>query len=168
MVSLHRRLTLLAAGLTAISLLGGCTQAGRLQTRNNPTARTWQGRMAMRVESNPVQSFTAGLELTGDAQAGELILSGPLGTTLLAVVWLPGQATLQRNGQTRQFDSVSALMQEALGADLPLSALFAWLSGDNAVVAGWQADLSQLGSGRLSARRNEPEPVAELRLMLEP
>ncbi len=167
MVSHHRRLTLLA-GLAAVSLLGGCAQTGKLQSRHNPTAKTWHGRMAMRVESNPVQSFTAGLELAGDAQAGELILSSPLGTTLLAVSWLPGQATLQRDGQLRHFDSVSALMREALGADLPLSALFAWLSGDNAVVAGWQADLSQLSSGRLSARRSEPEPVAELRLMLEP
>ena len=166
MVSQRRRLTL-RAGLAAVSLLAGCAQTGRLQSRN-PTAKTWHGRLAMRVESNPVQSFTAGLELAGDAQAGELILSSPLGTTLLAVSWLPGRATLQRDGQSRQFDSVSALMQEALGADLPLSALFAWLAGDNAVVAGWQADLSQLGSGRLSARRSVPEPVAELRLMLEP
>lgn len=167
MVNPHRRLMLLA-GLATSLLLAGCAQSSKLQSRAGPTAKVWHGRLAMRVESNPVQSFTAGMELTGDPQAGELVLSTPLGTTLLAVSWLPGQATLQRNGRTHQFDSIQALMQEALGADLPMTALFAWLAGDNAVVAGWQADLSQLHSGRLSARRNEPAPVAELRLMLEP
>lgn len=167
MVSPHRRWAL-HASMATIVLMAGCALPGKLQSRSSPTTKTWHGRLAMRVESNPVQSFSAGLELTGDALAGELVLSSPLGTTLLAVSWLPGQATLQRDGRSRQFDSMHALMLEALGADLPMTALFAWLAGDNAVVAGWQADLSQLSSGRLSARRTEPGPVAELRLMLEP
>jgi len=33
--------------------------------------------------------------------------------------------------------------------------------------AGWSADLSQLESGRLTARRTQPLPAAELRLILE-
>jgi outer membrane lipoprotein LolB len=53
---------------------------------------------------------------------------------------------------------MSTLTQEALGADLPMNALFAWLAGDNARIAGWQADLSGLGDGRLAARRSEPRP----------
>jgi outer membrane lipoprotein LolB len=167
MVSPQRRLAL-HAGVAAAVLLAGCALPGKLQSRSGLAAKVWHGRLAMRVESNPVQSFSATLELTGDARVGELILSSPLGTTLLAVSWLPGQATLQRDGHTRQFDSMHALMLEALGADLPMTALFAWLAGDNAVVAGWRADLSQLSTGRLSARRTEPGPVAELRLMLEP
>ncbi|MDP2368635.1 lipoprotein insertase outer membrane protein LolB [Rhodoferax sp.] len=164
---MHRRGAVLLAALSAVLLSAGCAQPSRLTAHDGQSTKSWHGRLAMRVESNPVQSFSAGLELSGDAQVGELILSSPLGTTLLAVSWRPGQATLQRDGQSRQFESMSALMQEALGADLPMTALFAWLAGDNAVVAGWQADLSQLGSGRLSARRSEPGPVAELRLMLE-
>jgi outer membrane lipoprotein LolB len=36
------------------------------------------------------------------------------------------------------------------------------------VVAGWHADLSQLPEGRLLARRTNPGPAAELRLILEP
>lgn len=165
---MHRRSAVLLAALSAVLLSGGCAQPGRLPMHDGQSTKSWQGRLTMRVESNPVQSFSAGLELSGDAQVGELILSSPLGTTLLAVSWHPGQATLQRDGQSRRFESMSALMQEALGADLPMTALFAWLAGDPAVAAGWQADLSQLGRGHLTARRHEPGPVAELRLLLEP
>jgi len=164
----HRRRRALCAMLTLSALLGACAQIDQNRLRSDLAQRVWRGRLALRVESNPVQSFSAGLELRGDAQVGELLLFSPLGTTLLAVSWRPGQATLRRDGGAREFDSMSTLTQEALGADLPMNALFAWLAGDNARIAGWQADLSGLGSGRLAARRSEPAPAAELRLILEP
>lgn len=163
-----RRRRALLASLATVLMITACAQSERLQMRNGQIAKTWHGRLGLRVESSPVQSFSATLDLSGDAQAGDLVLSSPLGTTLLALSWRPGRAMLQRDGQSREYDSVSELMQDALGTDLPMTALFAWLAGDNAVVAGWQADLSQLSDGRLSARRSEPAPVVELRLMLEP
>lgn len=165
---MRRRSVALLAGWAAVLLSAGCAQLERSWTPEARSAKSWHGRLAMRIESNPVQSFSAGLELSGDARAGELVLSSPLGMTLLTVAWRPGEATLQRDGRSRRFESMPELMREALGADLPMTALFAWLAGDNAVVAGWQADLSQLDRGRLSARRSEPAPAAELRLMLEP
>jgi len=33
--------------------------------------------------------------------------------------------------------------------------------------AGWRADLSQHANGRITARRTEPPPQAELRLVFE-
>lgn len=115
-----------------------------------------------------MQSLSAAFELSGNAQAGELTLFTPLGTTAAALSWSPQGSTLRSNTEIRQFDSLGALMQQTLGAELPVDALFAWLAGDAVVVAGWQADLSQRRSGRIGARRDTPLPVAELRLMLEP
>jgi outer membrane lipoprotein LolB len=120
------------------------------------------------VEAQPVQSFSAAFELSGNAQAGALTLFTPLGTTAAALSWTPQASTLRSNTETRQFDSLGALMQQTLGAELPVAALFAWLAGDAVAVAGWQADLSQRGNGRIGARRDAPLPAAELRLVLEP
>ncbi len=163
----HSRWALVTA-LTMVLMLGACATPERPQTRGGAPAKNWHGRLGLRIESSPVQSLSATLDLSGDAQAGDLLLSGPLGTALLALSWRPGRATMQRNGQSREYNSVSALMQDALGADLPLAALFAWLAGEEAAVEGWQVDLSQLSKGRLSARRVGPAPAVDLRLMLEP
>ncbi len=163
----HSRWALVTA-LTMVLMLGACATPERPQTRGGAPAKNWHGRLGLRIESSPVQSLSATLDLSGDAQAGDLLLSGPLGTALLALSWRPGRATMQRNGQSREYNSVSALMQDALGADLPLAALFAWLAGEEAAVEGWQVDLAQLSKGRLSARRVGPAPAVDLRLMLEP
>ena len=120
------------------------------------------------METQPVQSFTANFELIGNAQTGALTLFTPLGTTAAALNWSPQASTLRSNAETRQFDSLGALMQQTLGAELPVAALFAWLAGDAVAAAGWQADLSQRASGHIGARRDTPLPVAELRLVLEP
>jgi len=45
--------------------------------------------------------------------------------------------------------------------------LFAWLHGDAATAADWQADLSQLNDGRLAAVRAQPLPRATLRIALD-
>jgi outer membrane lipoprotein LolB len=74
---------------------------------------------------------------------------------------------MRTNGDIRSFASLDALIQQAVGAEIPVAALFAWLAGDNMSVAGWSADLSQLANGRVTARRTEPAPVTELRLVLE-
>jgi outer membrane lipoprotein LolB len=58
-------------------------------------------------------------------------------------------------------------MQQATGAAVPVSALFAWLHGDIANVSGWTADLSRHAEGRISAKRLEPAPPAELRVVLD-
>jgi outer membrane lipoprotein LolB len=127
--------------------------------------------LAVRIDSvndGPAQSFSASFELIGQASAGDLILYGPLGSTAAHLNWTPSAASLRSNGTVRHFNSLSELAQQATGTDLPIAALFDWLAGRDLPVPGWQADLSQLNQGRLTARRTHPEPAAELRLILEP
>jgi len=50
---------------------------------------------------------------------------------------------------------------------VPLEALFAWLAGDTMSAAGWSADLSGYAKGSILARRSQPKPAAEIRLLLE-
>lgn len=136
-----------------------------------PTAeRTafWQGRLAVRILSEPVQYNAVAFELQGSAHQGTLTLFTPLGSTAAALRWSPGQAELQTQGQVQQFDSLQALLVRAVGTELPVAALFAWLAGENAAAPGWQADLQALPEGRLTARRASPAPVVELRVALEP
>lgn len=124
--------------------------------------------MALQVESTPPQAFFAGFELRGNARAGELLLFSPLGSTLAALSWTPGSARLRQGGEVREFGSVDELARAATGAAFPVRALFAWLDGDAATsVAGWRADLSRLADGRLSAARSDPQPAAELKLVLQ-
>jgi outer membrane lipoprotein LolB len=127
----------------------------------------WRGRLVVRVESAQPQSLTASFELSGDTQAGELILYTPLGTTAATLSWSPQNAVLRANGDVRHFQSLGDLISHAVGTDIPVSALFAWLAGDNRSADGWLADLSQHSQGRITARRNAPAPAAELRLVLE-
>ncbi len=56
---------------------------------------------------------------------------------------------------------------ELTGAPIPVRALFAWLRGQPEPVQGWQADLTQLPSCRVNARREMPLPTAELRIVLD-
>lgn len=149
----------------AALLLAGCATPAR--TPAPPGMPVWTGRMALQVEESSSQSFSAGFELKGSARTGELTLFTPLGGTLAVLSWAPGSALLRGNGQTRQFESVDALVNHATGAPIPLAALFDWLGGVNTPVPGWQPDLSQLAQGRLSARRLDPPPAADLRVAFE-
>ena len=153
--------------VAALFLFAGCASApkpaGPVDAVNGP----WSGRLALQVEDKPEQSFSAGFELKGAARAGELTLFSPLGGTLAELVWQPESATLRANGDTRQFESVDALIGHVTGTAIPVAALFDWLKGVNTSVAGWRADLSQLAQGRLAARRLQPVPQADLRVVLE-
>jgi outer membrane lipoprotein LolB len=120
------------------------------------------------VQSEPAQSFSAGFELKGRAERGELSLISPLGNVLGVLRWSPGEAVLDSgNGKVQRFASVDELMAQATGAAVPLDALFAWLQGDNAAASGWSADLSRQKEGRISAKRTAPAPQADLRVVLD-
>jgi outer membrane lipoprotein LolB len=129
--------------------------------------QVWTGRLALNVEGQTNQSFSAGFELKGQPQAGELTLSGPLGGTVAVLAWSPGAATLRSGGTTREFQSLDALAQDATGAPLPVAALFDWLTGKATPVAGWEPDVSEVAQGRLRARRTAPPPAADLRVAFE-
>ncbi len=151
-------------------LLTGCANPKLLQ-RDTPNA-FWSGRLALQVEDtspqSASQSFSAGFELKGSARQGELALFTPLGGTLALLSWEPGSARMVADGKTRSFDSIDALVLQATGSVIPVTALFDWLRGRNTEVPGWRADLSRLADGRVQAHRSDPLPAADLRLVLEP
>lgn len=127
----------------------------------------WSGRLALKIASQPPQSFTAAFELNGSAQQGSLTLSTPLGSTLAQLTWTPQRATLESPRENQQFASVDALVAHVTGTHIPAQALFDWLQGKNTTSAGWQADLSQHADGRIVARQPRPPQPAELRIVLD-
>lgn len=153
--------------LFTIFLIAGCATTKRA-TGQFDTENHWQGRIAIKVMSTPSQAFSADFELDGQGDAGTLALFSPLGTTVAQMQWAPGLAQLRNGGELRNFDSLSALAQQATGTELPVAALFDWLRGTATAAPGWEADLSQLPEGRLLARRvADSAPAVELRIILE-
>ncbi|MFZ2827822.1 lipoprotein insertase outer membrane protein LolB [Hydrogenophaga sp.] len=128
----------------------------------------WSGRLALTVDSDPPQSFSAGFDLRGTPQTGELQLNSPLGTALATVRWTPEGAELLQGDTITRRPTLDTLTTELGGQALPVAALFAWLRGHGAEINGWQADLSRQASGRIVARRTQPLPTAELRIVLQP
>ncbi|HSV53793.1 MAG TPA: lipoprotein insertase outer membrane protein LolB [Burkholderiaceae bacterium] len=153
--------------LVAAIFLAGCAHPPRTPNPAESETPFWSGRLALQTEAEPPQTFSAGFELKGNAQSGELLLFSPLGQTVAALSWAPGKASLRTNNTQREFDSLDALVANAAGTAIPIAALFDWLAGREAAVPGWHADLSQLGNGRLVAKRSNPAPVAVLRVALE-
>jgi len=170
------RARLAACAAMAVLLAAGCSTvpppasgdvlAGRLVLQISPGAHT------------PAQQWSAGFELRGSAQAGELDLTSPLGTTVAQARWRPGQAELDQGGERRAFPDLGELSRQLLGENVPLEALFDWLRGrpwpaashertaQGFVQQGWAVDLSGLGEGRLTARRDQA-PTILLRARLE-
>jgi outer membrane lipoprotein LolB len=160
-----RRLLAVLAAVAAV-LLTACAHPDR--PRDGEPA-SWSGRLSLQVQSEPAQSFSAGFELRGAADRGQLLLSSPLGSTLARLQWDGDAAQWQSAGQaTRRFASLDALTTQLIGTAVPIGALFEWLEGRPLAVPGWQVDLSQLAAtGRLQARRLSPLPLAELRVVLD-
>jgi len=131
------------------------------------TTEVWSGRLSLQVQSEPPQSFSGGFEIKGNSSRGELLLNSPLGNTVLAARWSPAQATLYSGSETRHYTSIDALIQQSTGAALPVAALFDWLVGKDTQSNGWTADLTRQAEGRIQARRINPLPQSELRLVLD-
>lgn len=158
------RLLLGTVLLASVALLSGCAQTAG---KNEPAENTWSGRLALQVEGNSAQSFAAQFDLQGDVRRGALVLSSPFGTQLAQVSWEDGHAQLLAPGQpTQTSDSLDKLLEDALGARIPVAALFQWLRGEQAAAPGWDADTTQMSEGRLVARRHSPQPAAVLRITL--
>jgi outer membrane lipoprotein LolB len=91
----------------------------------------------------------------------------PLGSTLAALRWQPGSATLIQDNQSQTYASLDELTTQTTGAPIPMRGLLGWLRGQNTPVNGWQADLSALAQGKLTAQRLYPPPAAQLRIVLD-
>ena len=129
---------------------------------------SWNGRIALQIDGQASQSFSAMFELRGTAQAGGLVLFSPFGNRIAQLDWKDGHAQLVSGQDTRTSDSLDTLLQDVTGTRIPVTALFSWLKGTQASAAGWQADLTGIADGRLTARRDDPQPTATLRIALTP
>lgn len=168
--------------LLAAALLAGCAQFRPPGGQPPPTDR-FEGRLAVQIDGDSDRSFSAGFELQGDADRGELRLNGPLGTGAAQARWAPSLgAELQSGGQTRYFTDLDALATEALGEPVPLAALFDWLrgrawsarpsgsrgdGGPGFDQLGWRIDTSRQADGLLVARRLTPLPMVTVRVRLD-
>ena len=150
--------------LAVVLWLAGCAQPQLTPTGSQRTL--WTGRMALQVQEQAAQSFSASFELSGSAQQGQLVLLNFLGGTVARLQWRIGHAEVTTGQNTRTSESLETLLQDVLGADIPVAALFSWLQGMQVAAAGWQADLSAIADGRLVAQRHTPEPQATLRIVL--
>lgn len=151
----------------------GCAQPPQLPYTKQVGDRTaWMGRIALQIENSTSssRSFSAAFELHGSLARGQLKLFSPLGNTLAQLDWEPEQARLQTADQPEPYQSSSlkALLQQATGAQLPVEALFDWLSGIPTAYEDWHADLTAIAQGKIVATRQSPESQATLRIVLEP
>ncbi len=163
----------------ALAMLSGCaqqpprradptaTQASSAAATVTPRSAAWSGRLALRVQDAPQQSFSAGFELTGAPTQGTLKLLSPFGSALAMIEWDGAGAVLRADNEVKRFESLDQLVQSATGNPLPVRALFDWLAGTNTQLHGWQADLTGLSEGRVVAQRLVPTPTVHLRLVLE-
>jgi len=174
--------------LALATLLSACA------THAPPLAgRVYSGRLAVRTDAAPYQparSVTGQFELSGNASVGQLILTSPIGITVARASWsdpvgapgTPSKIELEADGTTTRYATLEDMMQRAIGDQLPLPAMFDWLSGQpwpGAPVQrgadagsfgqlGWQVDLSKLNSDRLiDAQRAMPEPALHVRVKLD-
>ena len=178
-----------AAGVLMLALLAqGCA------THPPPLAgHVYSGRLAVRTDAAPDQpahSVTGQFELSGNASVGQLVLTSPIGTTVARASWsqpvgvpgTPSRIELEADGTTTRYATLEDMMQRAIGDQLPLPAMFDWLSGQPWPAAparrsadggsfdqlGWQVDISKLNSDRLiDAQRATPAPALHVRVKLD-
>lgn len=154
-------------GLTALLLsLSACTSAPRA-VPDNPDIASWQGRLAMTVDSQPPERMAASFTLQGSEQAGSLALFTPLGSTIARAQWSAQGATLAQGQSVREFASLHDMLSHFASAALPVPAMFDWLQGIAHDAPGWHVDLSQKDQGRIFASRQYPKPAVDLRLILD-
>jgi outer membrane lipoprotein LolB len=184
-MTLGLRFWKLAGLFFTINLVAACavntTARGDLEGKNaafeaKPVIANYQGRLSLRIASDPPQSLYAGFNLNGDAQTGDLTLNSPLGNSLAQLSWTPQSAVLKANNETKEYASTSALIENATGTVIPLNALFDWMAGKNTPAEGWEIDLSAMKTPnanneaavqRFVAKRLSPLPTAELRIAID-
>ncbi len=91
----------------------------------------------------------------------------PPGRQLALLHWSPHGAWLRQGSEETASDSLPALIERSLGTAVPIEAFFAWLQGRPLQAQGWHADLGQHAQGRISARRTDPLPQAQLKIILQ-
>jgi outer membrane lipoprotein LolB len=177
------RRPLLAAAL-ALATLAGCATVTPPTTAPDPLARSYAGRLAVKVDGDDARSFSAGFDLQGSDVRGQLALISPIGTQVGRAVWQPGSVRWQSADGERRFDTLEALAEDLLGEAVPLAALFDWMSGrpwpaqpsrplsevDGETgfrQLGWNVQTGRIDSGVIVAQRRLPAPTLTVRIKLD-
>jgi len=160
-------------------VLSGCANLAPPHVQGS---QVLSGRLSLRVDSQPVRALSAAFELSGDAGAGVLVLTSPLGATLAQARWAPGEAVLETPNTRASYADLDALAEQALGERVPLAALFDWLRGRpwpdapsqglpageaGFTQMGWRVGLARYAEGWVEARR-DAAPVVTMRARLDP
>lgn len=165
-------------------VLAGCASAPTRPPIDDPAARHYSGRLAVRVAGDDSRSFSAGFELHGTPEQGRIALNSPLGLRLGEAAWRADRATLHGPDGQREFDGLESLSEELFGDSIPIEALFDWLAGrpypdvasrplDGTAEQGfrqlgWDVRTTRLPTdGLLIAERRTPEPVVTVRIKLD-
>ncbi|MBI3157295.1 MAG: outer membrane lipoprotein LolB [Burkholderiales bacterium] len=169
-----------ALGTAALIAAAGCAAVAP------GTPPRIEGRLSLQVAAHDGQAargFNAGFELLGDARAGELRLSTPMGPQIARARWAPGEATLESADGIARHPDLDALAQQAFGESLPLQALPDWLRGrpwpgapsrarDDGAPGfeqlGWSIALAQQSEGLIVAARAAAPALALRVRLLEP
>lgn len=171
------------AGVWLGALLSACVTVGQ---PGIPGADSISGRLSVRVEAageHPTRSVSAGFELQGTPDQGQLNLSTPLGTVLAQARWSPEQVRLTTSDGEVAYADLDALTRDVLGDSLPVAALFDWLRGRPWSQApsqpapapagagfqqlGWVVDLARFNEGWVQAERSQA-PKVTVRARIEP
>lgn len=178
-----------------LALLGACATPARVVP---PSAHAEQhfvrtGKFALRV-SEPYQADHAvqgGFVWQDENESLMLDLTSPLGATLARIsINETGALLRESNGKETRAATAESLVQQVLGAPVPVSVLRHWVRGAPAPAAavedvqqdaagrmssftqeGWKVDLGQydaLGPTRLTAVRQHDTQTFHLRLVMAP
>lgn len=141
-------------------LTGMLSACARVPVSGQSNIKLWSGRLVVKIQTKPVQSWIVSFDLEGDFDRGELLLSGPLGQTIAQAKWDEKRAELiQPNHPTQYFLNLNELWKHLTKIEFDLEVLFFWLAEKPfAVPTGWQADSTKERLRLLRyAQGNEPE-----------
>ncbi len=182
--SFRQSLRILFSAFFAAIFIASCTHGTRTNDQNSTrnfqhkftetepgqSQQFWTGRLSIRIDTEPVQRLSSAFELSGTPQVGQLRLLTPLGAIVGELNWSPTVANWSDGRSTRSSAHVDTLLISQTGMTLPLSALFAWMSGQAHTEPGWFADLSLHALGRVTITRaaatDPKQPSAELRIAI--
>lgn len=133
MINLRRFTKFTLAGLTALSLLGGCSVTPKValqpvSVENASDAKAWdlKGKLLIRTNGDKVSANLFWLNTPDNA---ELRLTSMLGTTVLLLTQNRDGATLEVDGKRYSDLSPQRLLDGLSGFTLPIDALPFWITG---------------------------------------
>jgi len=112
---------------------------------------SWDGRFAVKIiglTEAQNQGGSGGFSLTQEALKDTLEIRNPVGGSIAKITIMPGEATLERDGQIVTAIDADTLMQNTLGLPLPARGLSNWLRGE--VRPGSEASVERNPKGQVS------------------